>query len=152
MLLLSALLAASPPAAEEAAIFQAAGFARHGSAWKSGNCQGLESESYEPGRIDSYRDLNGDGRPEALVIEGGAICYGDTGSHFWLLSRQADRSWKRMIDETAMPEFLAAKGEGGWPDISMGGPGFCFAVFRWNGRAYARHRFEYEGKPCTPGR
>ena len=53
-----------------------------------------------------------------------------------------------MHDETAMPDFLATKGVGGWPDIEMGGPGFCFPVWRWNGKAYALNRFEYEGKPC----
>jgi hypothetical protein len=37
---------------------------------------------------------------------------------------------------------------GGWPDISVGGPGFCFPVMRWNGRAYVRRRMEYDGKPC----
>lgn len=32
----------------------------------------------------------------------------------------------------------------GWPDISVGGPGFCFPVGRWNGKKYKLHRFEYE--------
>ena len=49
-----------------------------------------------------------------------------------------------------MPEFLATKGVGGWPDLSLGGPGFCFAVMRWNGRAYVFNRNEYEGKRCRP--
>ena len=148
MLLLAALLAASAPAAEQAAIFKAAGFTRRGRAWKSGNCDGAESESYSPGTIETYRDLNGDGRAEAVVTEGGAICYGMTGTHFWLLSKQANGGWKLMTEETAMPDFLPTKGAGGWPDIQRGGPGFCFPVWRWNGRAYALHRFEYEGKRC----
>jgi hypothetical protein len=49
-------------------------------------------------------------------------------------------------------EILATKGAGGWPDISVGGPGFCFPVFRWNGTAYANHRLEYQGKPCRAPR
>ena len=149
MLLLAAMLAASMPAAEQAAIFKAAGFTQRRGAWKSGNCDGAESESYSPGNIETYRDL-GDGRPEAVIIEGGAICYGMTGQHFWLLSKQANGGWKRIHDETAMPDFLKTKGAGGWPDIQMGGPGFCFPVWRWNGRAYVLNRFEYEGKRCKP--
>ena len=149
-MLLAALLVASAPPAEQPAIFRAAGFAQHGNAWKSGNCDGSESESYSPGSIETFRDLNGDGRPEAVVTEGGAICYGMTGTHFWLLSKQADGSWKLMVDETAMPDFLSSKGAGGWPDIQMGGPGFCFPVWRWNGKAYTLQRFEYEGKICKP--
>ena len=148
MLLLAAMLAASAPAAEQPAIFKAAGFSRRGGAWKSGDCDGAESESYSPGNIETYGDLNGDGRPEAVVTEGGAICYGMTGTHFWLLSKQANGSWKLMTHETAMPDFLKTKGSAGWPDISLGGPGFCFPVVRWNGKAYVNQRFEYEGKPC----
>jgi hypothetical protein len=150
MLLLAALLTASAPVAEQAPIFEAAGFTRHGGAWKSGNCDEAESESYSPGTIETYRDLNGDGRPEAVVIEGGAICYGMTGMHFWLLSKQAAGGWKLMAEQTAMPDFLSPKGVGGWPDIQLGGPGFCFPILRWNGNAYANHRHEYEGKPCKP--
>jgi hypothetical protein len=150
MLLLAAILAASAPASEQAAIFKAAGFKKAGAAWKSGNCDGAESESYSPGNIENYADLNGDGRPEAVVTEGGAVCYGMTGTHFWLVSKQADGSWKLMTDETAMPDFLKTKGAGGWPDISLGGPGFCFPVVRWNGKTYVNHRNEYEGKACKP--
>lgn len=150
MLLLAAVLAASAPPAEQAAIFKAAGFAQRRGAWKSGNCDGAESESYSPGNIETYRDLNGDGRPEAVVSEGGAVCYGMTGTHFWLLSKQANGSWKLMTEDTAMPDFLATKGVGGWPDIQLGGPGFCFPVVRWNGKAYVNHRSEYEGKRCRP--
>ncbi|MEO8175347.1 MAG: hypothetical protein ABI626_01650 [Sphingomicrobium sp.] len=148
--LLAMLAAAAAPApAEQAAIFNAAGFTRHGSAWKSGNCDGMESESYEPGKIDTYRDLNGDGRPDAVVTEGGAICYGNTGTHFWLLSKAAGGSWTVMMSDTGVPGFLAVKGAGGWPDVELGGPGFCFPVYRWNGRAYAVNRSQYEGKRCT---
>jgi hypothetical protein len=41
---------------------------------------------------------------------------------------------------------------GGWPDISVGGTGFCFPVERWNGREYKHQRWDYEGKPCKPPR
>jgi hypothetical protein len=151
MLLLAAMIAATVPTADQAAIFAAAGFKRAGSRWHS-DCGDPGTPSYEPGAIDTLRDLNGDGRPEAVVTEGGTYCYGDTGTHFWLLSKQAGGSWKVMASEIGVAEFLKTKGAGGWPDISIGGPGFCFPVHRWNGRAYAPHRFEYEGKRCTPSR
>ena len=69
MLLLAALLAAPVPAAEQPAIFKAAGFTRQGTKWKSGNCDGAESESYSPGSIDNYRDLNGDRRPRLSSVK-----------------------------------------------------------------------------------
>ena len=148
------LIAVAAPAtatfAERGAIFKAAGFVQQGGRWRTRDCMGMEGASYEPGTLDTLRDINGDGRPEALVTEGSAICYGNTGTHFWLLSKQPDGSWRPILDETAIPEFLATKGAGGWPDISLSGPGFCFPVVRWNGKAYARHRFAYEGKSCRP--
>lgn len=147
-LLLAALAPTTAPPGEQSAIFKAAGFVQQGGRWRTRDCMGMEGASYEPGSIQTYRDLNGDGRPEAIVTEGSAICYGMTGSHFWLLSKQADGKWRLMFDETAMPEFLGTKGVGGWPDISLGGPGFCFPIVRWNGRAYTQNRSAYEGKPC----
>ena len=144
------LAAVMVPPTEANAIFAAAGFKKRGASWKSGNCDGAESESYSPGAIEDYRDLNGDGRPEAIVTEGGAVCYVMTGTHFWLLSKQPGGAWKRIYDETAMPDFLTTKGVGGWPDIQLGGPGFCFAVVRWNGKAFAHRSYQYEGKACRP--
>jgi len=43
---------------------------------------------------------------------------------------------------------LKTKGKDGWPDIENGGPGFCSAIYRWNGQEYVANRHEYEGKAC----
>jgi hypothetical protein len=51
-----------------------------------------------------------------------------------------------------MAEFLKTRGADNWPDISVGGPGFCFPVVRWNGKEYKLQRFEYEGKRCKQPR
>jgi len=34
-------------------------------------------------------------------------------------------------------EHLPTKGADGWPDISVGGPWFCFPVERWSSNEYA---------------
>lgn len=146
----AAAAAAPPPAdaARDAAIFRAAGFQQTRRGWESGCDDPLIGAPYDSGAIDQVKDLNGDGHPDAIVTEGGSLCYGNTGMAFWLVSQQADGRWKLMYQNIGIPEFLATKGAGGWPDISVGGPGFCFPVMRWNGRAYVRHRMEYDGKPC----
>ena len=149
-LMLLAFAAAAPTGAEEAAIFKAAGFIQRDREWRTKDCEGLEGSSYSPGKLDEYRDLNGDGRPEAVVSEGSGICYGNAGTHFWLMSQQAGGGWKLMLSETGIPDFLATKGDGGWPDVSVGGPGFCFPVLRWNGSTYENNRSEYQGRPCKP--
>ena len=134
-------------AADRAAVFKAAGATKQ----KDGRwviC------SDDPGRpeaiIGDVRDLNGDGRPEALVTEGGTFCNGASEAMFALVSRQVDGHWRNMLQSQGVAEFLETKGKDGWPDVSIGGPGFCFPVMRWNGGEYAFNRNEYEGKRCTP--
>ncbi|HEY1125923.1 MAG TPA: hypothetical protein VGE65_09835 [Sphingobium sp.] len=144
--------AAQSPAARDAAIFRAAGFKQTRRGWESGCDDPSAGAAYGAGSIEQVKDLNGDGRPDAVVIESGSYCYGNTGQAFWLVSQQANGSWKLLHSETGIAEFLATRGVGGWPDISIGGPGFCFPVVRWNGTAYKFNRNAYEGKPCKPNR
>lgn len=140
-------VAAAPPTdADRVAIYKAAGAVQRGGRWIL--C--AEDPQAEGANIDIFRDLNGDGRPEAVVSEGGMFCNGHAGTGYVLLSRGADGAWTRMSGGAGIPEFLKTTGKDGWPDISVGGPGFCFPVERWNGREYALHRHEYEGKACTP--
>ena len=148
MLLLAAMFAVSAPAAEQAAIFTAAGFRKLHGRWHT-DCD-QAGASYEPGSIDTFRDVNGDGRPEAVVTEGGTYCYGNTGTGFWLLTRAPNGHWTVLHQSQGIAEFLPTRGVNKMPDISVGGPGFCFPVLRWNGRAYVQQRFEYEGKACRP--
>jgi hypothetical protein len=53
-----------------------------------------------------------------------------------------------MTSSPGIPEFLKTKGVDGWPDVLVGGPGFCFPAERWNGKEYKLHRWEYDGKVC----
>lgn len=145
MIALIALAAATatPTAQSTAAIFKAAGAVKRGARWMI-CAQDLDASA----RIDSIVDLNGDRRLEAIVSEDGSYCHGAAGTGFTLLSQQPNGKWKAILAIDGIPEFLKTKGVGGWPDISVGGPGFCFPVLRWNGRAYVNHRNEYEGRPC----
>lgn len=148
MLLIAFAAAAAIPATEQPALYRAAQATRRAGKWV------LCAEQPQPEglAVDHYGDLNGDGRPEALLSEGGSFCYGATGIGYALLSKQADGGWRLMSNGAGMVGLLKTKGIGGYPDLSIGGPGFCFPVHRWNGRAYALHRHEYEGRPCRSGR
>ena len=142
---------AGPPlsAADEVAAFKAAGFKKVGRQWRS-PCDDPGTPSYSPGAVSESRDMNGDGRPDAILTEGGTYCYGMTGQGYWLVSKQASGAWALMARGTGMVTLLPTKGAGGWPDIEVGGPGFCFPVVRWNGKQYRHHRHQYDGKPCRP--
>ncbi len=134
--------------ADEAAAFRAAGFQRKAGKWQA--CGDPGSGSYTPGTIEILRDINGDGLPDVVITEGSAYCFGMTGTGYALVSKQANGSWRQITGGPGIPHFLPRRANTGWPDLEIGGPGFCFPVERWNGREYALHRHQYEGKPCKP--
>ena len=105
--------------------------------------------SYSPGAIETFGDLNGDGLPEAVVTEGGTYCYGNTGVGYSLVTKRGTGKWSLVTSGTGILQFLETKGADGWPDIEIGGPGFCFPVERWNGKEYKLKRYQYEGKACS---
>lgn len=149
MLLVCAAALASPArlsTVEEAAAFGAAGYTLKGKQWRL--CDDPGTLSYAPGSIQVAGDLNGDGHPEAVISEASVYCYGNTSFAYGLVSKQADGSWKFITSGTGVLSFLTTTGVGGWPDIEIGGPGFCFPVLRWNGSDYVLLRHQYEGAPC----
>lgn len=125
---------------DAAAAFKAAGFKPKGKKWMA--CA--------EGTISEVRDVNGDGMPEAIISESGTECHGLTGEGYSLVSKQSSGAWKLVSGGTGIPLFLKGPVAGGWPDLQIGGPGFCFPVLRWNGQKYTFHRNEYEGKRCKP--
>ena len=134
----------APSATETDAMFAAAGGMRRGKTWTL-----CREDPRAALRIDLIRDLNGDGRTDVIVVEDSARCSGNAGSSFVLLAGQPGGKWKKMLGSSGVAEVLdQRRGADNWPDISVGGPGFCFPVMRWNGRAYVNHRREYLGKPC----
>lgn len=143
-----ALAQAAPSPVDVKAAFIAAGFRLEAGKWR--NCDDPGSAAYTPGQIDDFRDFNGDGRPEAIISEGSNFCFGMTGTGFSLVSKQADGTWRLMTSSPGLPTILAIKASNGWPDIEIGGPGFCFPVTRWTGAEYKVVRHQYQGKPCRP--
>lgn len=140
-----------PPATGDALIFFAAGMKRVGDHWESGCNEGNDpGNSYSPAEISERKDFNGDGLVDAVVTEGGGYCYGNTGTQFWLVAGQPGGKWKLLVNAIGIPGFQKTKGVGAWPDIEIGGPGFCFPVLRWNGSDYKLARHQYDGKPCKP--
>jgi hypothetical protein len=142
--MLAATMMAAPTTAETDAMFAAAGGMRRGKAWTM-----CREDPRATLRIDLMRDLNGDGRKDVIVVEDSARCYGGDETSFVLLAGMPGGKWKKMLGSVGVAEVLdQRRGFGNWPDISIGGRGFCFPVLRWNGREYVNHRREYLGKPC----
>ncbi len=148
MLSLAAAPAALPPlpAADQAKAFRAAGFTPRRATWHA--CGDPGTAGYGSGRIETLADINGDGRPDAVITEYSSYCFGAVGTGFTVVSKQVDGSWRRITDQIGVAGFLPRHSGQTWPDLEVGGPGFCFPILRWNEQAYAAHRFAYEGRPC----
>lgn len=122
--------------ADRAAAFKAAGFSSVRGKYPTCNkSQELEIE---------FRDLNRDGRLDAVVTDYGTECFGMTGQGFVIVTKDASGAWRQVFGSQGIPTFLATRGVGGWPDIENGGPGFCHPILRWNGSDYVRIRSRAE--------
>lgn len=128
------------PSKDSNLIFKAAGFAKTKHGWE-GKC--------ETGEITVYRDLNKDGLNDAVISDYSSMCYGNTGVGYHLIAQQKNGKWKTIFENAGIPTFLKSTGKDGWPDIENGGPGLCFAVYRWDGKSYEVNRYEYQGKACS---
>jgi len=138
VLISGAIAQAEISTAEQAAVFEAAGFKKAQGGQYIRCKEETPTASYSPGRIETA-DLNGDGLPEAWVRESSLFCYGNRSEYFVLLTKEAGR-WRVLLEDVGIPSVPAAK-HSGWPDIEVGGPGFSkFLVFRFNGKSYALHK------------
>lgn len=138
--------APAPPvgAADRTAALRAAGFvATRGRYLACDKSQELQVE---------LGDLNRDGRPDAVITDQGGECFGNTGTGYTLVTKDASGAWRKLFQNPGIPVFQATRGVGGWPDIVNGGPGFCFPVLRWNGKDYAFVRWKAEEPGACAGR
>ncbi|MDR0235546.1 hypothetical protein [Acinetobacter sp.] len=121
-------------------IFKSAKFQKTNLGWES-RCS--------LGNISYYGDLNKDGRPDAIVVDGGVGCYGNTGIGFYIVTQQTDQKWVRIFNSRGRPEFLSTLGSHGWPDVAINDSTQCFMVYKWNGQKFQKDRFEYKNQTCT---
>jgi hypothetical protein len=94
-----------------------------------------------------FSDLNADGIWEVFVQLGNTCTSGMAGTSVWVFIRDSGGSYRRNL---GFPGIIARVGPAtsrGFADLLIGGPGFCFAVWQWDGREYAPARNE----PQAPG-
>ncbi len=144
----AAVYAPLPAPADFDQAFQAAGMVK-----KNGHWTGCADDENGSAQIDNgnYRDINQDGTNDLVITDSGTFCYGNTGQGFVIMTQGPDKRWQRLYSSPGIPTFVktAVKTPGGWPDLEVGGPGFCFPINRWNGKDYVFNRnHEYEKGAC----
>jgi hypothetical protein len=141
----AALLALAAPAfaqrthsaADQAAIFKAAGFKLQSG--KYTRCAEDPSASHQFATIEAV-DLNGDGAPEAIVREASTFCYGATEQATVVAAKDKTGAWKILLDEVGA-DLVEKTKTNGWLDITIGGPGMGpQPLYKYNGAKYAARR------------
>ncbi|GEM_PF-1164266 len=137
-------------ASQQETLFSAAGMQR----LRNGNWTGCSDDpsGHSQGVVALYQDLNGDGRPEAVLRDDGTFCSGHVGSSSMVLTQQTDGSWTTMYKNQGHVSFLRSRGKDGFPDLTVDLPGLCFPFFRWDGSEYQMiATLDPQGQPCEPG-
>ena len=84
-------------------------------------------------------DLNADGVVEVFVLGGNTCTSGMDGSTITLWIRNADGSYAMNLGFPAGGWTVLETSNMGYPDLAIGGAGFCEAVWRWDGSSYQQH-------------
>jgi hypothetical protein len=81
-------------------------------------------------------DLNGDGIDEVFVIWGNTCTSGHTGQSITLLIKDRKGRFVKNIDVPGNNYDRLSQRNKGFPDLLIGGPGFCYDVWQWSGIKY----------------
>lgn len=92
-------------------------------------------------------DLDGDGDREIFVEWGNSCTSGMAGSTISLFIADAQGRYVHNLGFPGVLGEILEERRGGYPDLLVGGPGFCHAVWGWDGTEYAYVRDHEE----TPG-
>ncbi len=114
--------------AESEQLMSAAGFRiDHGTAF---NACGKPSTPHA-----SFGDINGDGRPEAMVVDESIDCYEGTGDWFSVLVRDEAGQWRQVLGEAGTLRWQGSRSQG-WLDALIVSAGRCPYVARFDGQRY----------------
>jgi hypothetical protein len=103
-------------------------------------------------------DLNDDGTLEVFVAWGNTCLSGGTGRSLSLFVKDETGGYRHQLGFPALGYTPLVAGGAGLPDLAFGGPGFCRAVWAWDGDSY-EHKCnlpdepggcEFQGNVCPP--
>lgn len=85
-------------------------------------------------------DLNKDGIEEIFMVYGNTYTSGNTGSNVLLFIKDQSGAYQTNFGFSGMTPDIMPTQNKGYPDLLIGGPGFEFPVWRWNGKEYVYNR------------
>lgn len=99
-----------------------------------------DSKDYPFAALVLPTDMNKDGKEEIFVLFGNSFTSGMAGSSIILYIKNAPGVYAPQLGFPGMAPDVLVTNNLGYPDLLVGGPGFEFPVFRWNGKAYNNFR------------
>jgi hypothetical protein len=106
----------------------------------------LDTSCDQPaGVVVSFPDLNGDGTKEVLVFFGNSCTSGMTGSSVLLFIKNSAGAYSSNFGFPGASADPQPTSNLGYPDLLIGGPGFCFPIWRWDGTSYQYLKNEPQG-------
>jgi hypothetical protein len=81
-------------------------------------------------------DINKDGIEEVFVSYGNSYTSGATGSSIVLFIKNPAGKYEMQLGFPSTLPYALPTANKGYPDLLIGGPGFEFPVWRWNGKEY----------------
>lgn len=94
-------------------------------------------------------DLNGDGVEEVFVSWGNTCTSGLAGRSISLFVKDRHGRFVENLGFPGSSEILTSRNEG-FPDLMIGGPGFCHGVWQWTGTKYGyKCSIEEEPEACS---
>ncbi|MGE4132935.1 MAG: hypothetical protein AB7F86_14940 [Bdellovibrionales bacterium] len=112
-----------------------------------GTLRGAECEN-DPMDVEMQPlDLNNDGQTEVFVTWGNTCTSGATGSSLSLMIKNPSGEWVDQFGFPAATFQLLEEVHDGYPDILVGGRGFCQPIYTWRGSKYELDRRQ----PENPG-
>lgn len=99
-----------------------------------------DSKDYPFAALVLPTDMNKDGKEEIFISFGNSYTSGNAGSSIIIYIKNAVGVYAPQLGFPGMSPDVLTTSNLGYPDLLVGGPGFEFPVFRWNGKTYNNHR------------
>ena len=99
-----------------------------------------ESLEYPYGAVVTITDMNKDGIEEVFIQFGNTYTSGNTGANIVLYIKDKQKGYKTNLGFPGVEPEQLKTGFGGYPDLLIGGPGFEFPIWRWNGKEYVYYK------------
>ena len=99
-----------------------------------------ENEEYAFEAETIPTDMNKDGNEEIFIAYGNTYTSGNTGSEIVLFVKNKSGTFEKNLGFPGMMPQALLTSNLGYSDLVIGGPGFTFPIWRWNGAKYALSR------------